>query len=117
MFVKQESSIEPSEVKEGTGVSKKNLISSDEAPNFAMRLFTIQPGGKMPKHTNLVEHEQYVLTGNAKVGIGDKIFVVQKGDVVLIPADEPHWYANDGEDIFEILCLVPNKLDKTTILE
>jgi len=117
MPIKHVSSIEPSDVKDGVGVSRKILISPDEAPNFAMRLFTIQPGGKMPKHTNLVEHEQYVLTGSAKVGVGAEVFVVHKGDVVFIPADEAHWYANDGEDIFEFLCLVPNQPDKTTILE
>ena len=117
MSVKHVSSIEPSEVKDGTGVSKKILVSPDEAPNFAMRLFTIQPGGKMPKHTNLVEHEQYVLNGSAKVGIGDEVFDVHKGDIVFMPAGEPHWYKNDGEEVFEFLCLVPNQPDKTTILE
>ena len=117
MSVKHVSSIVPAAVKDGVGVSRKILISPDEAPNFTMRLFTIQPGGKMPKHTNLVEHEQFVLTGSANVGIGDEIFIVHQGDVVFIPADEPHWYKNDGEDAFEFLCLVPNKLDKTTILE
>jgi len=117
MTVKNVSSIEPSKVIDGVGVSKKILISTDEAPNFAMRLFTIQPGGKMPKHTNLVEHEQFVLTGSAKVGIGDEVFEVHKGDVVFIPADEPHWYRNDDKEDFEFLCLVPNKQDKTTILE
>lgn len=117
MSVKHVSSIESSEVKDGTGVSKKILISPDEAPNFAMRLFTIQPGGKMPNHTDLVEHEQFVLTGSAKIGIGDKVFEVHRGDVVFMPAGAPHWYKNDGEDVFEFLCLVPNQPDKTTILE
>lgn len=32
------------------GVSKQVLISAEEAPHFAMRCFTIQPGGKMPLH-------------------------------------------------------------------
>ena len=39
----------------------------------------MEPGGGMPKHTNAVEHEQYVLTGRAKVGIGEKVYSVEAG--------------------------------------
>ena len=70
----------------------------------------------MPNHTNLVEHEQYVLNGQAKIGIGAEEFVVKKGDAVLIPAEIPHWYQNVGEEPFEFLCLVPNQADTITIL-
>ena len=55
----------------GKGVSKQVLISPDEGPNFSMRKFIIQPGGSMPNHTNLVEHEQYVVSGHARIGIED----------------------------------------------
>lgn len=109
--------IESTMVENGVGVTKKILISPENAPNFAMRCFTIQPGGRMPNHTNRVEHEQYVLGGRAKIGIGNEVFEVQKGDIIFIPAEVPHWYTNIGEEPFEFLCLVPNKQDSTTILE
>jgi len=117
MSVKKSHEIEATVVKEGIGVRKKVLISLEDAPNFAMRCFTIQPGGRMPNHTNMVEHEQYVLGGHAKIGIGEEIFEVQKGDVVFIPSKIPHWYKNIGSESFEFLCLVPNKEDQTTLLE
>jgi len=65
----------------------------------------------MPKHTNSVEHEQYVLNGRAQIGIGDEIFEVKKNDVVFIPADVPHWYKVLGDESFEFICVVPNKPD------
>ena len=117
MSVKHSLELETTTVEAGRGVTKQVLISSEEGPNFAMRRFEIQPGGGMPNHTNLVEHEQYVLSGGAEIAIGDTIYHVKQGDVVFIPADVPHWYKNDGEEPFVFLCLVPNKPDKTTILE
>lgn len=117
MSVKHLHEIEATPVKDGVGVTKKVLISHDEAPNFAMRCFSIQPGGSMPNHTNLVEHEQYVVAGRARIGIGDEVFEVQKGDVVFIPAEAPHWYKTIGEEPFEFLCLVPAKPDSTTIID
>ena len=56
-----------------------------------------------------IEHEQYVLGGRAKVGIGDRVYEVEKGDVVFIPAGEPHWYEAYGEEPFELLSVLPNK--------
>lgn len=117
MPVKHISDIKGVPIKDGKDVSRKMLISPEEAPNFAMRCFTIEPGGSMPNHTNEVEHEQYVIGGHGKVKVGSEIFEVRKGDILFIPAKVPHWYRNIGDEPFEFLCLVPNKEDTTTIIE
>lgn len=116
MSVKHIHEIPNEPIPTGTGVSKAVLISAEEAPNFAMRKFTIQPGGSMPLHTNKVEHEQYVLRGRARVRLGDDIQEVAPGDIVFIPAGLPHYYINLSEEPFEFLCLVPNQEDITTLL-
>lgn len=117
MNIKHSDTVAAEEVKAGKGTVRQVLIGPDEAPHFAMRRFIMQPGGGMPNHTNTVEHEQYILRGQAKVGIGDKAFTVKQGDVVFIPAGVPHWYQVAGNDRFEFLCLVPNLPDKTEILK
>jgi quercetin dioxygenase-like cupin family protein len=117
MPVKHIQEITASEVPQGIGVTKKVLLPREEMPNFEMRCFILQPGGKMPNHTNEVEHEQYVINGRAKIGIGDEVFEVKKGNVVYIPAKVPHWYSNIGDDTFEFICLVPNQPDTTTFLK
>lgn len=93
------------------------LIGPEEGPNFAMRRFRMQPGGGMPRHTNEVEHEQYVLGGRARVGIGDEVHEVSRDHVLFIPAGVPHWYEAQGEEPFEFLCLVPNRPDSIVIVE
>lgn len=95
----------------GSGTRRQVLISGDEAPNFALRRFIMEPGGGMPEHTNTVEHEQYILKGRAQVGIGEDIFEVAAGDAVYIPEGLPHWYQADAQEGFEFLCIVPNKED------
>ena len=104
-------------VESGKKTTIQVLIGPEDAPNFAMRKFTMEPGGGMPKHTNAVEHEQYVLTGRAKVGIGEKVYSVEAGDVLLIPAGTPHWYRTEGDQPFEFLCVVPNISDRIEIIE
>jgi quercetin dioxygenase-like cupin family protein len=117
MSVKHVKDVPAQTVKAGELTGMQVLISAKEGPNFAMRRFVMEPGGGMPKHTNTVEHEQYVLQGQAMVGIGDEELEVKAGDVVFIPEGVPHWYRNNGEENFEFLCIIPNKTDLITLLD
>ena len=117
MFVREAQNLSREEVKAGEKTYRQILIGPDEAPNFAMRRFIIEPGGSMPEHTNSVEHEQYVLSGKAQIGIGDKVYEVKQGNIVYIPAQVPHWYKTIGEQAFEFLCIVPNKTDTVHIID
>ena len=117
MSVRAAQAIPGQPVAAGRGTRFQVLIGADQAPHFALRRFTMEPGGGMPRHTNEVEHEQYVLRGRARVGIGDEVFEVGSDDVVYIPAGVPHWYEAQGDDPFEFLCIVPNQADRLIILD
>lgn len=100
------------------GLSKGVLVDADDgAPNFAIRRFTLDPGAEVPKHTNAVEHEQYVLEGEYVVGIADEEHVVSAGDSLLIPAGTVHWYRNEGDEQGAFLCAVPNGDDEIQLQE
>jgi quercetin dioxygenase-like cupin family protein len=100
------------------GLSKGVLIDADDgAPNFAIRRFTLDAGAEVPKHTNAVEHEQYVLEGEYVVGVGEEEHTVSAGDSLLIPAGTVHWYRNDGDAQGAFLCAVPNGDDEIQLQE
>ncbi|MCU7874607.1 MAG: cupin domain-containing protein [Candidatus Thiodiazotropha sp. (ex Lucinoma borealis)] len=115
-FVRKNGSRKSVEVTAGQGTSMQVLISAEEAPNFAFRKFVMEPHGGMPKHKNLVEHEQYVLRGSGVIEIAGKIFEVTAGDSVFIPSKVPHSYIA-GKDGLEFICVVPNEEDKVEIVE
>ncbi len=117
MSVKNSKDVQARPVSAGVDTTIQVLISAQEGPNFAMRRFVMQPGGGMPRHTNTVEHEQYVLNGRARIGIDDETYEVKAGDVVFIPEGAVHFYQNIGEEPFEFLCVIPNKEDKITIVD
>jgi quercetin dioxygenase-like cupin family protein len=117
MTVKHSIEVEAKNVVAGKDTTIQVLISSQEGPNFALRKFSMLPGGGMPRHTNTVEHEQYVLRGHARIGIDAEIYEVKQGDVVFIPDGVPHFYENIGDEPFEFLCIIPNREDKITIVD
>jgi quercetin dioxygenase-like cupin family protein len=115
-YVRKKDTRESIVVTSGKGTTMQVLISSEEAPNFAFRKFAMEPHGGMPKHTNLVEHEQYVLRGSGIIEIADEFFEVSVGDSVYIPSQIPHSY-QAGEHGLEFICVVPNKEDKVEIVK
>ena len=90
----------------------------DGAPNFEMRKFTIKPGGSIPRHYHPdIEHEQYVLKGRYKIGIGKVVIEVKEGDSIYIPAGTPHWYKNSDKESAEFLCIVPKMKNYNSVYE
>jgi quercetin dioxygenase-like cupin family protein len=117
MTVKKLGDVAKKAVPNGEKTSIQVLIGPDEGPHFAMRKFTIEPGGSVPYHTNTVEHEQLVLRGSGELVCNGETFVVKKDDVTLLPAGEPHSYKCLGDEPFEFLCMVPNGEDVMEIVE
>lgn len=104
------------------GLHKGVLIgAAQDAPNFRMRRFLLEAGKTVPKHTNAVEHEQYVLEGEYVVGIREdgteNEYEVEPGDSLLIPAGTVHWYRNTGDTDAAFICVVPNGEDEIELAE
>ncbi|WP_158058302.1 cupin domain-containing protein [Halorussus halophilus] len=117
-LVRRADDIEYESVGAAEGMSKGVLISEEQgAPHFAIRRFELDAGAEVPKHTNEVEHEQYVLEGEYVVGIDGEEYTVSAGDSLLIPAGVVHWYRNEGDDAGAFLCAVPNGNDEIELLE
>ena len=111
------SEVESTVIGAATGISMQVLIPPTAADNFIMRRIVIQAGGSMPSHTNSVEHEQYVLSGSAEVGIDGVVHHIKQGDVLLIPAGIPHWYKASADEDYIFICLIPNKEDIITLVD
>jgi quercetin dioxygenase-like cupin family protein len=100
------------DVAAGKQTSMQVLLGPAEgAPNFVLRRFRMTEGGGIPLHTNQVEHEQYVLSGRARITIGNAQHDVGPNDTLYIPAGVPHAY-EVVEGPFEFLCVVPNAPDQ-----
>ncbi len=79
----------------------------DGAPNFAMRVFEVEPGGSTPLHQHAWEHEVYILEGTAEVVTEEGPAAVSPGDAVLVLPEERHQFRNTGDSTAKFLCMVP----------
>lgn len=96
--------------------AKIAVLSPKEDKDFIVRKITLCAGGSMPNHTNIIQHQQFVLKGEAKVVIGEEVYHAKEGDFLYIPAGVPHYYeACFGKD-YEFLCMITTKEDSLTFL-
>jgi quercetin dioxygenase-like cupin family protein len=94
---------------EAPGVTIRWVIDEhlDGAPNYALRVIEVEPGGHTPDHTHAFEHENFVIEGQGRVRIGDEWHDVQVGDVIFVPGGARHTYVNTGKAAFKFLCGIP----------
>jgi len=80
---------------------------ADGCPNFAMRKFTVAPGGHTPKHQHDYEHEVLVLSGEGVALSNGVESPIKANDVLYVPANELHQFRNTGGIPLQFICLVP----------
>ena len=108
MKVKVSNYLDAEPVQEMPGVVKRVVIGADDgAQNFCMRVFEIAPGASIPLHTHVWEHEIFVLSGRgAFLSEGGETQVV-KENVVFVPPNLRHGFANKGDEPLRLICLIP----------
>ncbi len=97
----------PSESAKGTKI-RWLITKEDGAPNFAMRYFTVEPGGEIYDHSHPWEHEIFITRGKGKVKIGDTWYDVESGYFLFVPPNAPHEYKNTGDEPLEFICIIPH---------
>lgn len=108
IVISGEVTAQPVQEEGAKGATIRWLIGRPEgAPNFAMRLFELEPGGSTPFHAHAWEHEVFVLEGPAEVRTESTATPVSPGDAVLVMPDEQHQFRNTGQSPARFLCMIP----------
>ncbi|MDP3113364.1 MAG: cupin domain-containing protein [Candidatus Cloacimonadaceae bacterium] len=85
------------------------VAQKDGAPNFALRMFEVEPGGYTPYHQHDWEHELFVLDGTGALVTerGDTPFAAN--DVMYVDPNMLHSFKNTGNGVLKFLCIIPHE--------
>ncbi len=115
MYCKDSNSFEKNDIPK-TVEAKIAVLTPKEDKDFIVRKIVLKNGGSMPNHTNEIQHQQYVLSGTAKVVVGDEEFQAKQGDFIYIPAGVNHHYEACYDSDYEFLCMITTKDDEIKML-
>jgi len=99
----------PDPQSKGAGI--RWLISrADGAPNFAMRMIEIDPGGYSPCHSHQGEHEVFIWSGQGELKIEGRSLPLAPGTAVFVPGNVEHQFVNSSlTEKLEFICVIPHK--------
>ena len=110
MKVYNSAAVPVEKVEHGKGVSIQWLIDQKQgAPNFAMRLFEVTPGGSTPFHSHDWEHEVFIVEGEGALKGASSESPLKAGDVVYVAPNEEHQFASAEGASLKFICVVPNE--------
>lgn len=83
----------------------------DGAPTFAMRHFTVGPGGHTPRHQHNYEHEIFIIAGRGRAEYDGAFHEIAAGDVLFVEPNRMHQFVNTDAEPLQFLCFVPVTFD------
>jgi quercetin dioxygenase-like cupin family protein len=76
----------------------------------------VEPGCRLPRHTDSAEETIVVIAGRASVTVGDETSEVEAGEVALVPECVPHEVRNAGDSTLRFVAVYASD-DVTTTYE
>jgi len=90
------------------GATMRVAIGPDDgAPNFMMRVFTLEPGGHSPRHSHPYEHEVFFHAGGGELFCEGESRAVGPGHVAYVPPGALHQFRNTGPEPLVFVCVIP----------
>jgi len=100
----------------GADIGYQYLARPPECDRMDICHVSFEPGGRNKFHTHIYEQMLYVTAGRGIVADKNGEHVVEPGDLVVIPAGEPHWHGATEIDSFEHICIERHN-NEITIVE
>ena len=90
------------------GVEKHELIGPAEgARDYRVRYFHVPAGGRTARERHPHDHGVVIVSGRARVTLGDEVHEVGEGDTVYVAGDELHCFEAIGGHPLGFICVVP----------
>jgi len=91
-------------------VKIRSLIDPEMgSKDFRSAIVTFPPGTRNKLHTHSKEQILFVIEGRGIVATENEKFEVNKGDIILISANEKHWHGATAGSTFSHLYVTPSK--------
>lgn len=84
---------------EGDETARWRTTSGHRGDASGSSLLEVDPGCRLPRHTDSAEETVVIVAGAAEVVVGDERAPVPAGGVALVPAGVPHEVRNAGEQV------------------
>lgn len=100
----------------GADIDYQYLARPPGSDQLDICLVNFEPGGRNKLHTHIYEQMLLVTAGRGIVADKNGEHIVEPGDLIVIPAGEPHWHGATPDSAFSHVCIERHN-NEITIVE
>lgn len=84
------------------------LKNDEKKPEFEAFLFKLKPKTWASNHCITHESKEYIyiIQGEIECHVGERTYIISKGDSIIVPENTNHMFYNRNDDISEALCII-----------
>src|SRR5215203_4407605 len=90
---------------QGDETARWRTSSGHAGESSGSSLLEVDPGCRLPRHTDSAEEAVVVVAGSARVVVGEETSDVPAGGVALIPREIPHEVHSTGDEPLRFVAL------------
>ena len=75
--------------------------------SMSLEVYHLPAGGTDPQDPHTEDEVYYVVSGIAKIRIGDETHVVEEGDIVFVEREIEHYFFDIEEDLLTLIFFAP----------
>ena len=99
---------------EGDGSARWRSAAGHTGATSGSSLLEVDPGNRLPRHTDSAEELVVVVSGTASVTVAGETSEVPAGGVALVPACVPHEVRNAGGEVLRFVAVYASNHVTTT---
>lgn len=92
------------ELADGDDARYEEILRSD---SMSLGVYRIPAGGTDPQDPHAEDEAYYVVSGAAKIAVGDDAYPVEPGDVVYVEREVDHHFFDVEEDLVVLVAFAP----------
>ncbi|WP_048149068.1 cupin domain-containing protein [Palaeococcus ferrophilus] len=92
------------------GTYRKLPLFEGELPEGSYaQIVEVKPNQTVKKHYHREQYELfYIMSGEAKLGIGENEYIARPGDIFLVKPKTVHWVVNESDEPFRLFVVKLN---------
>ncbi|AWR98448.1 cupin domain-containing protein [Metallosphaera hakonensis] len=101
-------------IKGSKGAFIQWLVTKDHGAHYAVRKFSLEPGGSIGMHTHKYQETVIITKGKCSVCVNNQVYELEEGDFIFINGGVKHGFKNKDEAL-EFFCIIDYPDDMTIV--
>lgn len=75
--------------------------------SLSLEVYRLEAGATDPQDPHAEDEVYYIVSGSARIQIGDDAYPVEDGDIIFVEREVEHYFFDIEEELVTLICFAP----------